>query len=165
MFEPITDIAIQNIDVRRDDVNYYTTANIAFCKETSRFVTLECELTYVTNSCDKPKSFWFHEFAFSIRCSDFLTNQAYDIQDRNIARNHIPDTAVKFVMPLVLTSLDIMIRKVKPISIYRVAKTAHLPEKAMRKHNLITQKLLDMSYSMFEQGTDDFDRPFWLMAR
>jgi len=167
MFLPIPDCHLVDIviETAEDGVNYFTTVAIAKCADTQRIITVDCALEYTTNASDVPASFWFHEFSFSISVADFLTGEAFSTQDRDIAKNYIPPDIRKVVMEIVLSSLRAMIAKIRPRAIYRVAKIKNAPGKAFEKHYSITNLLYDLGYKMFEQGTDDFGRRFWVMGK
>jgi len=68
------------------------------------------------------------------------------------------------VLDYVGEALEILVAERKPAAIYRVAKSADLSVKAMRKHERVAQVLARLGYAIAETGLDPAGRPFWLMA-
>jgi hypothetical protein len=68
-------------------------------------------------------------------------------------------------MPIVCAGLRALVGRVRPPVIYRVTKSRNPPEKALRKHILLTRVLEDEGYAVIESGTDPWGRRFWVLKR
>lgn len=164
MFKQIFFDFDEPIRVDCDECNYSSTVPFAFCEETDRLISIDCSLSYTTNAYGKPLTPWFHEFEFKITISDLNDLTSHSTQDRNVVRRYLPPDSIPFVMPVVLESCRTLIQRVRPRVLFRVTKMRGPNAGAMAKHNLITELLREMGYSIFETGTDPFQRPFWVMA-
>lgn len=134
MYEPIIFAVPEAVEVEQDDdATYSTQVTVALNHRLDRAVAVRCELVYTTNHGSIPASSWFHEFKFAIAVIDrtgiempFLT------QDRDIARNYLPQSCVALIMPVVLRSLEALIDRVRPKILYRVTKSRNSSEKALK---------------------------------
>lgn len=165
MFLPDIEQVPDAIDIEEDNCSYSTVVPIAHCVDTGRIVSVDCTLDYTTNIHSQPLSGWFHEFSFSITCASLeVGGNVFSTQDRNIAKNYIPEQIRGLVMPIVLESCAALIMRVRPRALYRVTKMRRPTPRALAKHDLITVRLRDLGYSLYESGTDAFGRTFWVMA-
>ena len=168
MFEPTITECPEEVPVERgsEQGEYRTIVAVARCDASSRVIFVECALSYTAHHHDDPASSWFHEFSFSITVvSNDGSAPAFTTQDRRIAREYLPDECIPLIMPIVISSLNSLVRRVRPKALYRVAKNSYLITKSMPKHNLITNALYNLGYSMIQSGTDPMSRPFWVMKR
>lgn len=89
----------------------------------------------------------------------------FKTMDRSVAYPYVPEIVRPHIMPAICICISMLIQDVNPVSIYRVTKTAGLPEKALRKHHMITKKFVELGYTNTQDGTDGMGRPYWLMSR
>ena len=168
MFKPLIDSrpSVIPVDYDADSDAYQTLVAVAECDVTQRGLFVGCELALATNNRARPTSEWFHEFSFSIIIqSHDGADLPFVTQDRARARPYIPNEQLDLIMPIVLGSLAALPRRVKPMMIFRVTKKPIPVRKAMIKHDRVTDFLFENGYSVLESGSDDFGRPFWLMAK
>ena len=64
-------------------------------------------------------------------------------------------------MEVVCASLRKLVEKVQPAFVYRVTKESQPTEKALEKHHMLTETLENAEYSLYEEGTDKFQRRCW----
>jgi hypothetical protein len=88
-----------------------------------------------------------------------------ETQDRWTVAEYLGPECRSKILPVVIVALAAMLKRVKPLVVFRVAKASADCKKAMKKHDLITQLLEDHGYMMRESGADPFNRPFWLMTK
>jgi len=168
MFKPLIDSCPSVIPVDYDEGSaaYRTLVAVAECDVTQRGLFVGCELALATNNRARPTSEWFHEFSFSIIIqSHDGADLPFVTQDRERARPYILRDQLDLIMPIVLGSLAALLRRVKPMMIFRVTKKPIPVRKAMIKHDLVTDFLFENGYSVLESGSDAFWRPFWLMVK
>ncbi|WP_238513365.1 hypothetical protein [Xanthobacter oligotrophicus] len=165
MFEPLLDRVPTDIDLEAEGCDYSAVVPIARCLQTDRVVSIECALDYTTNTHEAPASRWFHEFSFSITCTPLDGGELpFSTQDPQTARRYIPASIRPLVMPIVVQSCTVLIQRVRPRSLYRVTKMRRPTTKALVKHQLITSRLRELGYTLYESGTDPYGRTYWLMA-
>lgn len=165
MFVPLLDQVPEAIDIEEDGCDYSALVPIARCTATDRIVSIECALSYTTNSHARPVNSWFHEFSFSIGCASLSDEEPpFFTQDRNIASQYIPPAMRPLIMPVVLECCTALILRVRPRALYRVTKMRRPTPAALEKHHRLTARLRELGYSIYETGTDPFDRMFWVMA-
>jgi hypothetical protein len=107
----------------------------------------------------------FHELQFAIVVDDLDADEAFEIFNRDTARGYVPEDARSLILDCVCAAVRVLVDEVKPASIYRVTKAIRPPEKALHKHELITQTLHECGYGITERGTDGFNREFWVLDR
>jgi hypothetical protein len=90
---------------------------------------------------------------------------SFETQDRAYAQPYRPDPSRSLIMPIVCAGLRALVGRVRPPVIYRVTKSRNPPEKALRKHILLTRVLEDEGYAVIESGTDPWGRRFWVLKR
>jgi hypothetical protein len=136
-------------------------AVVEIARDDTRVVAVSCELAGMIMEGEP-----FAEFSFSILVLSLDdSGEPFETQDRHIAAKYIPAIARHKVMPLVCYCLQSLIEKVQPPGVYRVAKEPNPPEKALRKHHMLTEVLTELGYHVHEQGTDPFGRRFCTMRR
>jgi hypothetical protein len=126
---------------------------------TTQQVFVESILIYVYD-----EEFWEFSFTVSVIALDG-GSEDFATQDSKIARGFIPARIRGSVLNLVCESLRLLLKIEKPDRVYRVTKGRDLPEKAMRKHHMITSVLVEAGYHVEEMGTDPIGRTFWLLVR
>lgn len=168
MFKPLIDScpSVIPVDYDEDSGSYQTLVAVAECDVTQRVVYVVCQLVYTTNYQPIPASLWFHEFSFYIYVNSIDGSDLSILtQDRSIALNYIPEISIPLIMDIVIRSCDALIRRVKPNIVYRVTKVLFPIQKAIAKHNLITNAMYQLGYALLESGTDQFGRSYWVMTR
>jgi hypothetical protein len=168
MFKPLIDScpSVIPVDYDQNYAAYRTLVAVADCDVTQRGLFVGCEFALATNNRARPISEWFHEFSFSIIIqSHDGADLPFVTQDRERARPYIPKEQRDLIMPIVLGSLAALLRRVKPMMIFRVTNKPVPVRKALIKHDRVTDFLFENGYSVLESGNDAFGRPFWLMAK
>ena len=106
-----------------------------------------------------------HEFQFAISVTDFETDEVFETCERDMAKGYIPEEVRKRVMECVCKAIPSLVESVKPEAIYRGTKATRPPEKALKKHDLVTEGFQECGFEITQQGTDRASRQFWLMER
>lgn len=106
------------------------------------------------------------EFAFSIVVFALDEScEAFETQERELAREFIPDGIKGIVMDVVIEALNALLEDIGPDAIYWVTKDIDPHENALKKHHLIREVLERCGYNVAQEGTDKFRRRFWVMVR
>jgi hypothetical protein len=82
-----------------------------------------------------------------------------------MARGYLPAEVVALVMPCVCGAIGALVQAVQPAVIYRVTKATQPPDKALRKHQMVTETLVELGFQVQDSGTDEFGRQFWVMTQ
>jgi len=147
------------VEVEADDT-YVVTAPFALCATTERVVSVDCHLDYTQKG-----QAWFYEFSFEITVTDMVEPaRTFSTQDREIAKAYIPEESRPLVLDLVVAALDALLKRAKPLVIYRVTKNRNPTPKSLRKHDIMTSFLESKGYRVSEEGTDDWGRRLWVCA-
>ena len=168
MFKPLIDSCPSSIPVDYDEDlrTHQTLVDVAKCEVTQRIVSVYCELAHTRNFKPFPASLGFHEFSFHIYVRSIDGSElSVFTQDRDIARNYIPHIVIPLIMKIVIKCCSALVKEAKPEAIYRVTKIILLNKKAMLKHDLVTNCLYNLGYSLLEKGVDQFGRTYWAMVR
>jgi hypothetical protein len=145
------------LEIYADDLGYTIVVPLACCPETDRIVSVDSHLSPLDDA-------W--EFSFEITVSSLDdTEPPFSTQDRTVASNYIPVDVRPNVMLIVCASLLKLLAHVKPERVYRVTKGRNLPREALHKHQLLTEVLVAMGYTMTDSGTDSWKRVFWVFER
>jgi len=145
-------------DLQIEDDHGCLAISVEIASSGDRIVVVVCELT----DLDQP----YAEFSFSIAVVSLdQTHEEFQTQDRQIAAPFIPDGVRPSVMRVVCSCLDAMVKRAKPLGVYRVVKEPNAHEKALKKHEMLTEVLENTGYFVEDQGTDPFDRRFCTMRR
>jgi hypothetical protein len=86
-------------------------------------------------------------------------------QDRNDAIPFIPEEIRDSILNIVCLSCAKLLGTLDFTCIYYVTKAPYLPDKAMRKYELLTEAVQGCGYVIYERGTDPSYRPFWKLRR
>jgi hypothetical protein len=138
---------------------YVVSVLLAKDEETSRHVFVDAKLVYVHSA-----QFWEFSFTISVIALD-EDFEPFATQDREMAAPYIPTDMRSAVIEIVRTALRVLVNHAKPAMIYRVTNGSGLPEKALRKHHLLTETLIEAGYDISHSGTDRFERTFWFFER
>lgn len=131
-----------------------------------RVASVECRLDFTTHDARRPRRKTFYEFSFAIKIISLIDDcEPFETQDRAIVRHYLDEASCAAIMPIVVEGCSLLIGRIQPAAIYRVAKAATRLEKALRKHQRLTMLLEDHGYRLEEQGDDPFRRPYWVMAK
>lgn len=106
-----------------------------------------------------------HELKFEMVIAGDEADEVFVTQDRFMARGYLPDDVVPLVMPCVCGAIGALVETVQPAVIYRVTKATQPPDKALRKHQMVTDRLVELGFQVQDSGTDDFGRQFWVMTQ
>lgn len=146
---------------RRDDAEgHWVETLLAYDNDDSRAVFLRCCLSRMPGLRTDGFEFWFDIYVVS----DNEDREPFGIQDGRRSHPFIPAEIRALVLDYVGEALEALVVELKPAAIYRVAKSARLPAKAMRKHQLVERFLERLGYAQAETGFDPAGRQFWLMA-
>jgi len=156
MFVPVIEEVPDEVEVFESDEDWAVVIPLAASEDGYRLVALETRLLPYDNE---------HELKFCIAVLDEDTGEPFRIFDRDMAAGYIPPQVRDLVMPCVLVSVDALTRAVQPQVIYRVTHATHPDDKALGKHQMITERLVGLGLRVQESGTDRFGRQFWRMAR
>ncbi len=105
-----------------------------------------------------------HEFSFVIAVFSHDGNhENFETMDRDMAVPYIPHDIRNEVMNVVSESAKTLIQQEKPEQIYMVTKDRNLPEKAIRKYDILMDALYEAGYEVRGEGTDAMGRRFWTM--
>lgn len=161
MFNSILRPSPYDIEVMDIDGCLTTAVAMARSADGNRLVSMVCELIE-TNICEVPC--W--EFSFTVDVvwldgggDDFRT------QNRQMAAPYIPDDLRPKVMDVVCEALKCLVSHANCGMVYRVTKDVAPGEKALKKHDLLTEVLENTGYSVVDEGTDPLNRRFWLMKK
>jgi hypothetical protein len=102
-----------------------------------------------------------HELQFGVGVLDVECADLRVHLDREGARPYVDDDLRPWVMPCVCAAIRSLVEKVQPASIYRVTKVQQPPDKALRKHELVTKTLLEIGFALKDAGTAPCGGVFW----
>ena len=89
--------------------------DVAKCEVTQRVVSVYCELADTGNFQPVPVRLWFHEFSFHIYIRSVDGSElSIFTQDRDIARNYIPNVVIPLIIKIVIQSCGALIKEVIP---------------------------------------------------
>jgi hypothetical protein len=147
---------------RRDDAEgHWVETLLAYDSGDARAVYLRSALAPMPEAAMR-----CFEFTFDIYVvSGSADREPFGVQDGRQSRPFLPAAIRPLVLEYVLDGLEMLIDDVGPKAIYRVTKSSELPEKAMKKHDLITERLARLGYAVTETGADPAYRTYWLMGR
>ncbi|MEH2547124.1 hypothetical protein V1283_003769 [Bradyrhizobium sp. AZCC 2262] len=161
MFASILKVAPYDIEVDIIDGCPAVTVNIAECPDRNKIVSVVCELAQ-TNICAEPC--WEFSFSIDVFALDGCI-EPFRTHDRQMAAPYIPAEIRGKIMDVVCHGLLALIEHANCGLIYRVTKDRDPTENSLKKHHLLTETLENAGYSVLDEGTDPFDRRFWLMQR
>lgn len=105
------------------------------------------------------------EFSFEIYVDYWDgSDEPFATQERNMATAYIPSDIRSYVIHIAIESCIAMVEFACYPPLYRVTKGRHLPEKALRKHYMLTSALQDVGYRVIEDGVDGTGRVYWVLA-
>ena len=92
-------------------------------------------------------------------------DEVFVTQDRFMARGYLPQEVIPLVIPCVCGAIRALVEAVQPAVIYRVTKATQPPDKALAKHQIVTETLVELGFQVQASGTDEFGRQFWVMTQ
>jgi len=107
----------------------------------------------------------FHEFWFDIYVVYDDGRSPASIQNGQFTKLLIPEGLRPHVVSFVAESTRRLVDEVNPGEIYCVVKSAAMPNKAMRKHLILTKELENMGYFVSEKGLDSANRECCFLRR
>lgn len=153
-------------NIEQDELDTFCITPFAKCEETRRVAYVKSKMSEITDPLLLGQYQSPYEFSFEIEVvsldgsiEDFIT------QDRNLVRSYVGDKCASTIMPIVRWQLPALVYAVMPPIIYRVTKMRNPPEKALAKHNLLTDDLENLGYRVLECDFDECTRAYWVMER
>ncbi len=157
----LLDCVPDHFEVDHDDDGFVITVPACECDSGATYITLDCRLDRMPDHIAET-----YEFSFSFTVSDLDGGMLpFRTQDRYEVERYFDGNTREYVLPTVFAAIDGLVDHVQPAYIFRVTKGMELPQKAIQKHLLVTEVLLDLGYHVVDMGTDEFGRTFWLMGR
>ena len=160
MFVPALDRVPDAYEVEGDETHHWVLTLLAVSDDEVRSVAVRTSLIPFTH-----EDVAAHELKFEIVIAGDEADELFVTQNRDMARGYLPDDVVPLVMPCVCGSVGALIETVQPAVIYRVTKATQPPDKALRKHQMVTERLVELGFQVQDSGTDAFGRQFWTMTR
>jgi hypothetical protein len=166
MFCPLPSLGLdEEIEIEQDGITISAVVPFAVCLDTNRIASVRCILEYLLDVELNIEYPGICEFSFDISIITIDdTQEPLFTQDRNIVKNYLDEICRLTIMPKVLDIIDKLIDKDKPLFIYRVTKSRVINDELLVKHNLITDKLQSLGYSVFQCDYDKLGRAFWIMG-
>lgn len=160
MFVPALDQVPDHFEVEGPDPNYWVLTLLAVSEDEIRDVAVRTMLIPFTHEDEAA-----HELKFEIVIAGDEADEVFVTQDRFMARGYLPDEVLPLVMPCVCGAIRALVGTVQPAVIYRVTNATQPPDKALTKHQMVTETLVDLDFQVQDSGTDDFGRQFWVMTQ
>ena len=160
MFVPALDQVPDEYEVEGPDPNYWVLTLLAVSEDELRDVAVRTLLTPFTHNDAAA-----HELQFEIVIAGDEADEVFVTQDRFMARGYLPTEVIPLVMPCVCGAIGALVAAVQPAVIYRVTKATQPPDKALMKHQMVTERLVELGFEVQDSGTDDFGRQFWVMTQ
>ena len=73
----------------------------------------------------------------------------------------VDDDLRPWVMKCVCAAIPPLVENVQPVAIYHVTKVPQPPQKALKKHELVTKTLLEIGFALKDTGTAPCGGVFW----
>lgn len=160
MFFPALEQIPNEFEVEGPDPNYWVLTLLAVSEDEVRDVSVRTLLMPFTH-----EGYAAYELKFEIVIASDEADEAFVTQDRFMARGYLPDQVIPLVMPCVCGAIGSLVEAVQPDVIYRVTKATQPPGKALGKHQMITERLVELGFQVQDSGTDEFGRQFWVMTQ
>ncbi|WP_181699064.1 hypothetical protein [Chthonobacter albigriseus] len=167
MFRPLLSSIPTQIDVFEEANGEFSVVTpVAEDRVDGRIVSISCNLLPGQDNLSEAGLVSFHEFTFSVLVVDpFSNTESFASQDPRICRPYLDDEIRPLIMPLVLQSLSLLLKTVRPAIVYRVTKSRFPAPRMIEKHNLITLRFVEDGYVSSREGLDRLGRHFWVMMR
>jgi hypothetical protein len=160
VFVPALDQVPDEYEVEGPDPNYWVLTLLAVSEDELRDVAVRTLLIpFIRDDTE------VHELKFEIVIAGDEADEVFVTQDRYMARGYLPAEVVPLVMPCVCGAIGALAGAVQPAVIYRVTKATQPPDKALRKHQIVTERLVELGFQVQDSGTDEFGRQFWVMTQ
>jgi hypothetical protein len=160
LFIPVIEEVPRKVEVCGPDPDYAVVIPLAASDDGYRLVALEVRLLPY-----EWEGSFEHEFKFSIAVLDEDDEQPFRVFDRDMAKGYLPHEVRHLILPCVGVAIEALVRAVQPEVICRVTHASRPPDKALRKHHMVTDTLVGLGFRVQETGTDRFGRQFWRMSR
>ena len=160
MFVPALDHVPDHYDVEGPDPNYWVLTLLAVSEDELKNVAVRTLLMPFTHD-----DVAAHELKFEIVIAGDEADEVFVTQDRFMARGYLPAEVVPLVIPCVCGAIGALVEAVQPTVIYRVTKATQPPDKALGKHQIVTERLVELGFQVHDSGTDGFGRLFWVMTQ
>lgn len=105
-----------------------------------------------------------HELKFLILVFDAEADEPEEIYDRYKASPYVGPVR-ELVLPCVCAAARALIEAVQPSVIYRATFATRHTDKSLEKHQIITDTIEKLGYGSATEGTDGYNRKFWVMVR
>ena len=159
MFVPALDHVPDHFEIEGDETHYWVLTLLAVSDDEVQSVAVRTSLIPFTHEDNAA-----HELTFEILIAGDEA-EVFVTQNRFMARGYLPDDVVPLVMPCVCGAIGALVKAVQPAVIYRVTKATQPPDKALRKHQMVTERLVELGFRVHDSGTDEFGRQFWVMTQ
>jgi hypothetical protein len=160
VFVPALDQVPEEYEVEGGDPDYWVLTLLAVSDDELRDVAVRTMLVPFTY-----EDIAAYELQFEIVIAGDEADEVFVTQDRFMARGYLPVEVVPLVMPCVCGAIRALVETVQPAVIYRVTKATQPPDKALGKHQMVTDTLVGMGFQVQDSGTDEFGRQFWVMSQ
>ena len=160
MFVAALDQVPDEYEVEGPDPNYWVLTLLAVSEDEVRDVAVRTLLMPFTHD-----GYVAYELKFEIVIAGDEADEVFVTQDRYMARGYLPAEVIPMVMPCVCGAIGALVETVQPAVIYRVTKATQPPDKALRKHQMVTERLVELGFRVHDSGTDEFGRQFWAMTQ
>lgn len=159
MFQPVLKCVPTSFNVVGPDPDFSISIPVTASDDGLRTVTLDVRLI--------PKS-WagvdVHELKFLFVVEDKESGEFEEIYGRDEAATYVAPVK-HLIMDSVCAATEELIGHVQPQNIYRATFAKRPPEKALPKHQMITDTLQKLGYDEPWVGMDDYHRIRWVMRR
>jgi hypothetical protein len=159
VFVPALDQVPDRYEVEGSDPEYWVLTLLAVSEDELKSVAVRTLLIAFTHDGNAA-----HELKFEIVIAADEADEVFVTQDRFMARGYLPDQIIPLVMPCVCGAIGALVETVQPAVIYRVTKATQPPDKALVKHQMVTERLVELDFEVQDSGTDEFGRQFWVMT-
>ena len=159
MFVPALQQVPDDYDVEVSGPNFWVLTLLAVSEDETKEVAVRTLLMPFTYD-----GVTAHELKFEIVIAGDEADEVFVTQDRFMARGYLPLEVIPVVMPCVCGAIGALIEAVQPTVIY-VTKATRPPDKALMKHQMVTERLVELDFEVQVSGTDEFGRQFWVMTQ
>lgn len=157
MYCPVEEFP-RDFEVCGEGEDYSVLTPLAMSDDGYRMVAVETRLLGYIADGDAE-----HEFKFCISVLDLETMEPFRIFDRDMSEGYLPTEVRGWVIPCVVEAAKALYAAVQPRVICRVTNATRPPDKALVKHQMITDTFVQLGLRVEDEGTDRFGRKYWRM--